>query len=108
MNLLIYLVFLYGLFKLRIVAKLFLNNTFYASEIGKNINISGKCFVLTGAFWWCFDGLSSLYFENTISIGVSEKSFIYLFFMVVGLFLMLASKLSDNVLRLKTESELTI
>ena len=108
LNLLIYFIFIYGLFKLRIVAKLFLNNTFYDSRLGKNCNLSGKCFVLSGVFWWLFDGLSTIHFNNTLSIGVSEKTFIYLFFIVIGLFLMLTSKLFDNAFELKNENDLTI
>ncbi len=108
LNLLIYFIFIYGLFKLRIVAKLFLNNTFYDVELGKNSNLSGKCFVLSGVFWWLFDGLSSIHFNNTVSIGVSEKTFVYLFFIVIGLFLMLTSKIFDDAFDLKNENDLTI
>ena len=108
LNLLIYFIFIYGLFKLRIVAKLFLDNTLYNTELGKNSNLSGKCFVLSGVFWWLFDGLSSIHFNNAFSIGVSEKTFIYLFFIVIGLFLMLTSKLFDNAFALKNENDLTI
>lgn len=108
LNLIVYAVFIYGLFKLRIVSKLFLNNTFYDSELSKNSNLAGKCFVLSGVFWWLFDGLSSIHFNNKISIGVSEKTFIYLFFIVIGLFFMLTSKLFDKALELKNENDLTI
>jgi len=108
LNLLFYFIFIYGLFKLRNVAKLFLNNTFYDAELGKNSNLAGKSFVLVGVFWWLFDGLSSMYIESEVSIGVSDKTFIYLFFVVIGLFLMLTSTLFDNALEMKSENDLTI
>lgn len=108
LNLIVYSVFIYGLFKLRIVSKLFLNNTFYDSELGKNSNLAGKCFILAGVFWWLFDGLSSIHFNNEFSIEVSEKTVIYLFFIVIGLFLMLTGKLFDKALELKNENDLTI
>lgn len=108
LNLIFYIVFIYGLFKLRSVAKLFLNNTFYDSELGKNSALSGKSFVLAGVFWWLFDGLSTIHFDHNLSIGVSDKTFIYLFIIVIGMFLMLTSKLFDNALELKSENDLTI
>lgn len=108
LNLILYFVFIYGLFKLRIVAKLFLNNTFYDSELGKNSALAGKSFVLSGVFWWLFDGLSTIHFDQEFSIGVSEKTFVYLFFIVIGLFLMLSSNLFDNAFELKSENDLTI
>jgi hypothetical protein len=108
LNLIVYSVFIYGLFRLRIVSKLFLNNTFYNSELGKNSNLAGKCFILSGVFWWLIDGLSSIHFNNEFSIGVSEKTFIYLFIIVIGLFFMLTSRLFDRALELKNENDLTI
>jgi hypothetical protein len=108
LNLIVYSVFIYGLFRLRIVSKLFLNNTFYNSELGKNSNLTGKCFILSGVFWWLIDGLSSIHFNNEFSIGVSEKTFIYLFIIVIGLFFMLISRLFDKALELKNENDLTI
>ncbi|WGH76232.1 DUF2975 domain-containing protein [Tenacibaculum tangerinum] len=108
LNLIVYGVFVYGLFKLRKVSKLFLNGTFYDLELGKNCSLAGKSFILSGVFWCLFDGLSSIYFKNEFSIGVSDKTFIYLFFIVMGLFLMLTSKLFDRALELKKENDLTI
>ncbi len=108
LNLILYLVFIYGLIKLRTVASLFLNNTYYDPELGKNIDLSGKSFVLTGIFWWIVDGLSSFFLNHHISIGVSEKTFVYLFIIVIGLFFILAGKLFDNAYTLKSENDLTI
>jgi len=108
LNLIFYIVFIFGLWKLRNVAKLFLNNTFYDSALGRNCDFAGKSFVLAGVFWWLFDGLSSIHFDRQFSIAVSDKTFVYLFIIAIGLFLMLTSKLFDNALELKTENELTI
>lgn len=108
LNLVVYVIFIYGLFKLRIVSKLFLKKSFYHSELGKNSYIAGICFILSGVFWWLFDGLSSIYLDNKISIGVSDKTFIYLFFIVIGLFFILTSKMFDSALELKSENDLTI
>jgi hypothetical protein len=76
--------------------------------LGKNSNLAGKCFILSGVFWWLIDGLSSIHFNNEFSIGVSEKTFIYLFIIVIGLFFMLTSRLFDKALELKNENDLTI
>jgi len=108
LNLVVYFVFIYGLFKLRAVSKLFLKRSFYDSQLGKNSSLAGKAFILSGVFWWLFDGLSSIHFNNKFSIGVSDKTFIYLFFIVMGLFLMLTSQSFDKALELKNENDLTI
>ncbi len=108
LNVIFYIVFIYGLFKLRTVAQLFLNNTFYDSELGKNCDLAGKSFILAAVFWWFFDGLSNMFIDHEVSIGVSDKTFIYLFIIAIGLFLMLTSKLFDKALELKSENDLTI
>jgi len=108
LNLIIYFVFIYGLFKLRKVAKLFLYESFYNTGLVINSALSGKSFVLAGVFWWLFDGLSSVHFDQQFSIGVGEKTFVYLFIIVVGLFLMLTSKLYEQAIELKNENDLTI
>ncbi len=108
LNLIFYGIFIYGLLKLRMVAKLMLANDIYHSSLSINTDLAGKSFVLTGTFWWLFDGLSSIHFNNEFSIGVSDKTFIYLFIICIGLFLMLTSKLIDNAIQLKTENDLTI
>ena len=108
LNLIFYFVFVYGLVKLRLLAKRFMEDTFYHTDLGRHSSLAGKSFVLVGIFWWLIDGMSSIHFDHTISIGVSDKTFIYLFITAVGMFLMLISKLMDEALMLKNESELTI
>ena len=108
LNLIFYGVFIFGLFKLRVVAKLILQNDIYNPSLSINSELAGKDFVLTGTFWWLFDGLSNLHFNNKLSIGVSDKTFVYLFIICIGLFLMLTSKLITNAIQLKAENDLTI
>lgn len=108
LSLITYIVFIYGLFKLRKVAKLFLNNTIYDFNLGRNCNIAGKSFVISGVFWWMFDGISALHYNNEFSIGLSQKTFVYLFFISIGLFLMLTSQFFDNAVKIKEENDLTI
>ncbi len=108
LNLIFYFVFVYGLIKLRKSAKLILAKDIYNPSLSLTTELAGKSFVLTGIFWWLFDSLSRIYFENTLSIGVSDKTFIYLFITCFGLFIMLTSKLITNSIQLKTENDLTI
>ncbi len=108
LNLIFYFVFIFGLIKLRTAAKLILSNNIYNPSLSMNTDLAGKSFILTGVFWWLFDGLSSIHFDNTLSIGVSDKTFIYLFIICIGLFFMLTSKLFTNAIQLKTENDLTI
>lgn len=104
----VYLIFGYGLFRLKKAAKLFLSNNIYNEDLSKNINVSGICMIVSGIFWWLFDGLGAIHFKNSFSIGVSEKTFIYLFFVAIGLFMMLVSKVFNNARQLKEENDLTI
>ena len=108
LNVIVYFVFTYGLYRLSQTAKLVMNNNIYNQELSRNCDLAGKSFVLSGTFWWFFDGFSSFVLEQVISIGVSEKTFIYLFIIAIGMFLMLTSKLFHNANELKRDNELTI
>jgi len=108
LNLIVYLVFIFGVIKLRQVAKLLLYNDIYDLSLISNTELVGKSFVITGIFWWLFDGLSSVHFNNELSIGVSDKTFIYLFITCIGLFIMLVSNIIGNGIQLKAENDLTI
>lgn len=108
LTLLVYFIFVFGIFRLKKASNLFLTNDFYNPELIKNINISGKSMILSGVFWWLLGGLGSIHFKKSISLEVSEKTFIYLFIIVIGLFMMLMSKVFENAIALKEENDLTI
>lgn len=106
--LIIYVIFIAGLLKLRQATKLLLNQKFYTSKLIHTTIFSGKCLVIVGIFSWLIDGLSSMYFEDVISISISEKTFIYLFITAMGLFLMLMGDVIKSAKTIKEENELTI
>ncbi len=108
LNLMVYTVFIYGIIKFKKVAELLLNKKIYDEKLSKNVNISGKCFVICGVFWWLFDSLGSIHFNDSITIGVSEKTFLYLFFIAIGLFMMLVSEVFDSAREEKNLNDLTI
>jgi len=104
----VYGVFIYGALKLRQATKLLVAHKFYTTELTSRVILSGKCMIITGVFAWLVDGLSSLYFKQEIQIGLSEKTFIYLFMIAMGLFMMLMGKVLEDAKNLKEESDLTI
>jgi len=106
--LMVYTVFTYGIWKLKEATKFLMGLDFYNIELIKRITISGKCMLLTGVFAWLIDGLSNIYFKQLISIGLTEKTFIYLFIMAMGLFMMLMGSVINDAKQLKQENELTI
>ena len=106
--LMVYTVFTYGIWKLKEATKLLMGHDFYNIELIKRITISGKCMVLTGVFAWLTDGLSNIYFKQFTSISLTEKTFIYLFIIAVGLFMMLVGRVINDAKQHKEENELTI
>ncbi len=106
--LIVYGIFVYGLCQLRAAAKGFISHQFYDINHLKNLSIAGKCFVLTGTFAWLFDGLSSIYFQSKFSLSMNDKTFMYLFIIAIGLFIMIIGQALNDARQLKEENELTI
>ncbi len=107
-TLIIYGVFTLGLWHFRKAGLYLLKSGFKQTNLGKHVTIAGKSFVLSGVFWWLIDGLSAIVFSQELSISVSNKTFIYLFFIAVGIFMMLMSTVLKEAQQLKQENDLTI
>ena len=107
-KLIVYIVFISGLLKLRFATKLLLEKDFYKFELIKALGFAGKAIVITGILSWLIDGLSHIYFNDEISISISEKTFVYLFVTAMGLFLMLMGNVINDAKNLKQENDLTI
>lgn len=104
----IYAVFIAALRKLRKATKLLLKKDFYNNELILALLTSGKFMVISGIFSWCIDGVGKVFFKFKFSIGLSEKTLVYLFIISMGLFLMLMSSVLKDAKVVKEENDLTI
>lgn len=106
--LLVYVVFIFGIWKLKEACGFLMEHNFYNTELIKKIIIFGKCMIIAGVFSWLIDGLSSIHFNHEASISLTEKTFMYLFIIAIGLFAMLMGNILYDAKTLKEENDLTI
>lgn len=108
LNILVYAVFIAGIWRLRQVTQLFIEHKFYTTALISKIGTAGKFFLLSGVFMWLINGLSNAYFKQEIKISIGEKTFVYLFIIAMGLFMMLIGSVIKDAKSLKEENGLTI
>ena len=104
----VYAIFIKAIWELRKATKLFLKKDFYNNELLKRLFTSGKFMVASGVSIWCINGISDVFFKFRFSIGLSEKTLVYLLLIAIGLFLMLMSSVLNDAKILKEETDLTI
>lgn len=104
----VYAIFIKALWELRKATKLFLKKDFYNNELIKRLFTSGKYMVASGVSMWCINGISDVFLKFRFSVGLSEKTLVYLLLIAIGLFLMLMSSVLNDAKILKEENELTI
>lgn len=104
----VYAIFIKALWNMGKATKFLLKKDFYNNELVNVLSTSGKLMVVAGAFRWCIDGISDIFFKFRFTMGVSEKTLVCFFVIAIGLFLMLMSTVLGDTKAIKEENDLTI
>ncbi len=105
-----YVIFLRGLYYLRIIAKFLLSKKYFSKPIITNLRKSGTHFLLTGIlsfFLILLQWISKLQ-EGTIVLAYGNNLIIPFFLMIIGLFFMIQSKTLWLAKNIKDENDLTV
>ena len=104
----VYAVFVVALWKLRQAIKLLLKNDFYNTKLINGMFNSGKLMVFSSVALWFIDEIGNMFYKRQVSVGLSEKTLVYLSIIAMGLFLMLMSTVFRDTKTIKDENDLTI
>ena len=113
-----YILFVLGVYNLRKTIKHFVSNDFYTKTVINSLNRAGKLFVFIGVSTILIRLLSVLLMQNIILVQSSwwlsvasiaaSLDLINTFLIIIGLFLLLFSKVFENANELKQENDLTL
>jgi len=106
-NVIVYFMFLLGLFFLRRMARIFLSRNHFSESLAGYMKISGNQFVyaaLISVLVW----LVAEFFDFDYKSVYKLLSINPVFLMIIGLFFTIQSKTLYQAVRLKSESDLTI
>jgi len=108
LELVVYVAFVVALWKLRKATKLLLKKDFYNNELIIEMFTSGQLMVLSSVALWFIDEIGNMFYKRQITLGLSEKTLVYLLIIAIGLFLMLFSTVLRDTKAIKEENDLTI
>lgn len=109
--------FIIAIFSLRKSSSLFIQADFYNKKVIKNLRKAGSIFIFIGISMCVItlysESMLLFYqkkddFESVLIILIHAFDVKYIFFITIGLFLLLFSKIFDNSRMLKQENDLTI
>lgn len=110
MSVLVYVLFLIGLFYLRKMALFLLKRNQFSLEIVSNLKKSGMFFLYSGllSFVQMFGFWLSELFQGTFSLTYDSNTIAPIFITIIGLFFILQSNSLSFAMEFKKENELTI
>ena len=109
-SLIAYIIFLRGLYYLRIVARFLLSNEYFSGKTITNLKNSGNHFLITGIISF---GLLAAFSLNTLTDGSLninyDANFMIPFFLaIIGMFFIIQANTLALARKIKEENELTI
>jgi len=109
-SLITYLIFLRGLYFLRMIAKFLLSKNYFSPLIISNLRKSGTHFLFTGilSFFVILLLWIGKLMEGKFELGYDTSLIIPFFLMIIGLFFMIQSKTLLLAKNIKDENDLTV
>ncbi len=109
-SIIVYIIFLRGLYFLRKTAKFLLFNNHFSKDLSTSLNKSGNHFLITGLFSFLLMIAFSIFkiTQGKIELIHNFNSMTPLFLMIIGLFFIIQSKTLEIAKNYKEENELTV
>ncbi|MEX2350511.1 MAG: DUF2975 domain-containing protein [Flavobacteriaceae bacterium] len=109
-GILIYIIFLRGLYYLRKTARFLLSNKYFSEQIITNLKKSGNHFLLTGVILLALYAILWIYklYGGELELVYGTNLLISLFLMIIGMFFIIQSDTLALAKNINEENELTV